>query len=75
MRERRVRGCEREFTFVPEKVRERDFAIDHLLVRVHLIIVMIRWTGLSPWRVEFPFPGSRTCTVLHEKVPHPATLQ
>ena len=27
----------------------RDFCIDNLLVRVHLIIVMIRWTGLAPW--------------------------
>ena len=52
VRERRVRGCEREFTFVPKKVRERDFSIDNLLVRVHFIIVMIRWTGLSPWRLR-----------------------
>ena len=27
---------------------EREFFIDNLLVRIHLIIVMIRWTGLSP---------------------------
>ena len=26
---------------------ERDFIIDNLLVRIHLIIVMIRWTGLA----------------------------
>ena len=26
--------------------REREFFIDDLLVRVHFIIVMIRWTGL-----------------------------
>jgi len=30
---------------VPE---ERDFFIDNLRVRVHFIIVMIRWTGLAP---------------------------
>ena len=29
---------------------------DNLLVRVHFIIVMIRWTGLAPWEFEFPFP-------------------
>ena len=27
-------------------------------VRIHFIIVMIRWTGLAPWEFEFPFPGS-----------------
>jgi len=27
---------------------EREFCIDNLLVRVHFIIVMIRWTGLAP---------------------------
>jgi len=25
---------------------------------------MIRWTGLAPWEVEFPFPGSPTSTFL-----------
>ena len=29
--------------------REKEFFIDNLLVRIHLIIVMIRWTGLAPW--------------------------
>ena len=29
--------------------RERDFFIDNLLVRIHFIIVMIKWTGLAPW--------------------------
>ena len=38
--------------------------IDNLLVRIHLIIVMIRWTGLSPWEFEFAFPGSLTSTFL-----------
>ena len=28
--------------------------IDNLLVRIHFIIVMIRWTGLAPWEFEFP---------------------
>jgi len=39
---------------------EREFFIDNLLVRIHFIIVMIRWTGLAPWEFEFPFPGSLT---------------
>ena len=36
---------------------------DNLLVRIHCIIVMIRWTGLAPWEFEFPFPGA-----VHEHV-------
>ena len=35
-----------------------------LLVRIHFIIVMIRWTGLAPCEFEFPFPGSLTSTFL-----------
>ena len=34
-------------------VGEREFFIDNPLVRVHFIIVMIRWTGLAPWEFEF----------------------
>ena len=26
---------------------------NNLLVRIHLISVMIRWTGLAPWEFEF----------------------
>ena len=37
----------------------REFFIDNLLVRIHFIIVMIRWTGLAPWEFEFPFPPSQ----------------
>jgi len=44
--------------------REREFFIDNLLVRIHFIIVMIRWTGLKPWEFEFSFPGSLTSTFL-----------
>jgi len=40
------------------RVSKRRFFIDNLLVRIHFIIVMIRWTGLAPWEFEFPFPGS-----------------
>ena len=41
---------------LPPPVREREFFIDDLLVRIHFIIVMIRWTGLAPW--EEPRPVS-----------------
>jgi len=43
---------------------EREFFIDNLLVPIHFIIVIIRWTGLEPWEFEFPFPGSLTSTFL-----------
>ena len=35
-----------------------------VLVRIHFIIVMIGWSGLAPWKFEFPFPGSLTSTFL-----------
>ena len=44
--------------------KEREFFIDNLLVRIHFIIVMMRWTCLAPWEFEFPFPGSLTSTFL-----------
>jgi len=40
--------------------------IDNLLVRIHFIIAMIRWTGLAPWEYEFPLPGSLASTFLNE---------
>ena len=43
--------------------REREFFIDNLLVRIHLIIVMIRWTGLASSEFEFPLPCSLTFLV------------
>ena len=46
------------------RIREREFFIDKLLVRIHYIIEMIRWTGLAPWEFGFPFPGSLTSTFL-----------
>ena len=42
----------------------RRFFIDNLQVRIHFIIVMIRWTGLAPWEFEFRSPGSLTSTFL-----------
>ena len=41
-----------------------DLCIDNLLVRIHFIIVMIRWTGLAPWEFDFSFPDSLTSTFL-----------
>jgi len=31
---------------------DRKFFIDNLLVRIHFILVMIRWTGLAPWEFD-----------------------
>ena len=49
---------------MPGSVLAREFFIDNLLVRIHFVIVMIRWTDLAPWEFEFPFPGSLTSTFL-----------
>ena len=46
---------------------EREFFIDNLLVRIHFIIVMIRWTSLALWVFESPFSGSLTSTFLEEE--------
>ena len=40
--------------FMDSGGREREFFIDNLLVRIHFVIVMIRWTSLAPWEFEFP---------------------
>jgi len=45
---------------------EREFFIDNLLVRIHFIIVMIRWTGLAP--EAYPHPAWRERHV-HRLVP------
>ena len=45
---------------------ERELLIDNLLVRIHFIILMIRWTGLAPWAFESSFPGSLTSTFLQQ---------
>ena len=50
--------------FAGSILREKDFSVDNLLVRIHFIIVIIRWTGLAPCDFEFPFPGSLTYTFL-----------
>ena len=35
---------------------EREFFNDNLLVRIHVIVAMIRWTGLAPWEAPGPTP-------------------
>ena len=57
--------CEQTITaagagFALETGGDREFFIDNLLVRIHYIIVMIRWTGLAPWEFEFSFLLSDT---------------
>ena len=54
--------------------REREFVFDNLLVRNQLIIVMIQWTGLAPWKLKFPFPGSFTSTFLGLSVYSPLLI-
>ena len=43
---------------------EREFFVENLMVRIHFIIEMIRWTSLTPRESEFPVPGSLTSTFL-----------
>ena len=38
-------------------LREREFFIGKFLVRMHFIIVMIEWNGLSPCQFDCPFPS------------------
>ena len=54
------------------RLGEKEFFIDNLLVRIHYIIVMVKWTGLAPWKFEFSFPGSLTSTFLSKgQTPEP----
>ena len=55
---------------------ERDFFIDNLLLRIHLIIVMIGWTGLAPWDFGSegdlrPAPSIPKAYLAHKKHPPP----
>jgi len=45
-------------------LQESEFFIDNLLVRIHLIIEMIWWTGLALWEFESLFPCSLISTFL-----------
>ena len=38
------------------RLLKREFFVDNLLVRIHYIIVMVKWAGLAPWEFESPFP-------------------
>ena len=57
------RASARRVGHVQGQGTEREFCIGNLLVRIHFIIVMIRWTGIAPWEFEFPFPGSHCTSV------------
>ena len=35
-----------------------QLSVDNLMVQIHMVIVMIRWTGLAPWEFDLPFPCS-----------------
>jgi hypothetical protein len=47
--------------------RERDFFIDNLPVKIHVIIEMIWWTGLAPW--EFDSAILSTSTLIKNTLP------
>ena len=53
----------------PANIPERELCIDNLLVRIHFIIEMICWTGLAPWEIGFPYPGSLISTFLANILP------
>ena len=59
---RKVRKLHRVSEAGVEHQERREFFIDTLLVRIHFIIVMIRWTGLASWEFEFPFPGTQAAS-------------
>ena len=44
--------------------RQREFFLDNLLVRIHLIMEVIRWTGIAPWKFEFYSSGSLASSFL-----------
>jgi len=47
---------------------DREFFIDNLLVRIHFIIVMIRWTGLAPVHLPLMFRRRTTPSSLFLRV-------
>ena len=54
---------------------ERDFFIDNLLVRIHFIIEMIRWTGLAPCNLPSQSLFSRISYILRRKKTHAKILR
>ena len=59
-----VERCEKVVISGQLPLTEREFCIDNLLVRIHFIIRMVKWTGLAPWEFEFLFSGSLTSIFL-----------
>ena len=56
----------RDLLLVEARLQETEFLIDNLLVRIHFIIVMIRWTGLAALpllRGLLRNWGSRACRI------------
>ena len=51
----------------------REFFIDNVLVRIHFIIVMIRWTGLAPWELRGGQSAVATGVHAHLQLSHPCT--
>ena len=49
--------CSTNRPSVPGLQGGRELCIDNLLVRIHFMIMMIRWTGLASWELKFLFPG------------------
>ena len=49
----------------------KEFFVVNLLVRIHLIIDMIWWTGLTPWELDFSFQGRLISTFLLFRCSHP----
>jgi len=44
----RIQGVDDSLALLEGEVR----VVDNLLVRVHFIVVMVRWAGLAPWEFE-----------------------
>ena len=56
-------------------MNQREIFIDNLLLRIHVIIEMIWWTGLAPWEFEFSLPGSLTSKLLVCAASDPKTVR
>ena len=52
----------------PEREVTREFFIHNLLVRIHLIIVMIRWNGLAPWELDTVDGVSDTAEIVFDTI-------
>jgi len=70
----RLRVVERAAVGAGSVSHPREFFIGNLLVRIHFIIVMIRWAGLALWEFQLPFRGSLTSAFLEATTHHKATI-